>query len=67
MVFPAHLSSGGKLLLAALPPAERESLYSDEKWADRLDQRPALPALRRELATVRERGFSLNKGAPRRA
>lgn len=61
MVFPAHLSSGGKLLLAALPVAQLESLYSDEKWAGRLDQRPALPALRRELATVRERGFSLNK------
>ena len=61
MVFPAHLSSGGKLLLAGLPPAQLDSLYSDEKWAGRVDQRPALPALRRELATVRERGFALNR------
>ena len=61
MVFPAHLSSGGKLLLAGLPPAQLDNLYSDEKWAGRIDQRPALPALRRELATVRERGFALNR------
>ncbi|WP_328477524.1 IclR family transcriptional regulator [Actinoplanes sp. NBC_00393] len=62
MVFPAHFASGGKIMLADLPPERLDALYSDEKWADRLDERPALPALRRELRTIRERGFAINAG-----
>ncbi|WP_433361297.1 IclR family transcriptional regulator [Actinoplanes sp. CA-142083] len=62
MVFPAHLASGGKIMLAELPPERLEALYGDDRWADRLDQRPALATLRRELRTVRERGFSINAG-----
>lgn len=60
MVFPAHLTSGGRMILADLPPDELESLYAPQRWADRPGQRPDLAALRRDLATVRERGFAIN-------
>ena len=33
-VFPAHLSSGGVLLLADLPDGQFEAIYSDERWTD---------------------------------
>ncbi|NKQ52692.1 IclR family transcriptional regulator [Amycolatopsis sp. K13G38] len=49
---PAHLSSGGKAMLAALTPAAVDALYAD---AD-LD----LPRLHRELRLVRKRGFAIN-------
>ncbi|RVX42626.1 IclR family transcriptional regulator [Nonomuraea polychroma] len=62
MVFPAHLASGGKVMLADLPPERLDALYSEAKWADRLDERPNLAALRRELRNVRERGFAINAG-----
>lgn len=43
----------------------RERDRHEQLWlllrAGRIDQRPALPALRRELATVQERGFALNR------
>ncbi|MGH8867639.1 MAG: IclR family transcriptional regulator [Actinomycetes bacterium] len=51
---PAHLASGGKALLAALPAEELAQLY--EESADTVD----LTALRRELALVRKRGFAIN-------
>lgn len=62
MVFPAHLASGGKLMLADLPDAQLEAFYAEEKWTDRPGERPDLAALRRELRTVRERGFAINAG-----
>ncbi|GAB2680802.1 IclR family transcriptional regulator [Thalassiella azotivora] len=62
MVFPAHLASGGKLLLADLSDEQIASLYAPEKWEGREDQLPDVPALRRELRSVRERGFSVNAG-----
>ncbi|MEU8867248.1 IclR family transcriptional regulator [Streptomyces umbrinus] len=49
---PAHLTSGGKALLAALPPHEVTALYEKHD----VD----LPRLRRELALVRRRGFAIN-------
>ncbi|HET7398355.1 MAG TPA: IclR family transcriptional regulator [Intrasporangium sp.] len=61
MVFPAHLTSGGKLLLADLGAEERAALYAAERWEGREDQRPDLAALERELAVVAERGFAINK------
>ena len=48
-VFPAHLSSGGVLLLADVPDEQFEAIYSDERWADRTEERPDLRALRREI------------------
>ncbi|MGY1636760.1 IclR family transcriptional regulator [Geodermatophilus sp. SYSU D00742] len=62
MVFPAHLTSGGKLMLADLPDEQLDAFYAEEKWADRPGERPDLAALRRELRTVRERGFAINAG-----
>jgi DNA-binding IclR family transcriptional regulator len=51
MVLPAHHTSGGKALLAALPDAELADLYSDD---------PARAAVLREAATTRRRGYGLN-------
>ncbi|MGK5170840.1 IclR family transcriptional regulator [Geodermatophilus sp. CPCC 205761] len=62
MVFPAHLVSGGKLMLADLPDAQLEAFYAEEKWVDRPGERPDLAALRKELRVVRERGFAINAG-----
>jgi DNA-binding IclR family transcriptional regulator len=62
MVFPAHLASAGKVLLAGLPAAQVDALYAPEKWADRLDRCPSLPALHRELRVVRDHGFAINAG-----
>ncbi|GAA4913095.1 hypothetical protein GCM10023405_39780 [Streptomonospora salina] len=50
---PAHLASGGKAILAALPPEEVAELYSGAEEVD-----PA--RLRTELALVRDRGFAIN-------
>jgi IclR family transcriptional regulator, acetate operon repressor len=49
MVLPAHRTSGGKALLAALPEDEVAELYGEE-----------FGALRRELAATRRRGYGLN-------
>ena len=62
MVFPAHLTSGGKVLLADLPDEELDERYAEQRWADRPDDRPDLAALRTELRAVRENGFALNVG-----
>lgn len=50
---PAHLASGGKVLLADVPRELVEELYSSEEEVD-------LPALLRELSLVRKRGFAIN-------
>jgi DNA-binding IclR family transcriptional regulator len=50
---PAHLASGGKAILALLPPAERDAVLAGVPGVD-------LPRLTRELATVRRRGYALN-------
>jgi DNA-binding IclR family transcriptional regulator len=52
-VLPAHLSSGGKALLASLDAAEFDELYGSRADAD-------VARLRRELATVRKRGYAIN-------
>ena len=58
MVFPAHLTSGGKVLLADLPDEELDERLAGGRGADGPD--PA--ALRTELRAVRENGFALNVG-----
>jgi DNA-binding IclR family transcriptional regulator len=60
MAFPAHLTSGGPVMLADLPRAELDELYAESRWHDRAQQRPSMPTLRRQLALVRERGFAVN-------
>jgi DNA-binding IclR family transcriptional regulator len=50
---PAHLCSGGKAILAALPPGEVAELYAGAEDVN-------LPRVQRELALVRRRGFAVN-------
>ncbi|ADU49914.1 IclR family transcriptional regulator [Intrasporangium calvum] len=61
MVFPAHLTSGGKPMLADLSPEERADLYDPARWEGREDERPDVDALERELEVVRRRGFAINR------
>jgi DNA-binding IclR family transcriptional regulator len=60
MVFPAHLASGGRLMLAGLPAAQLDALYAESRWAERPQQRPDPDQLRTDLATVRRSGFAIN-------
>ncbi|HTW15600.1 MAG TPA: IclR family transcriptional regulator [Nocardioides sp.] len=65
MVFPAHRTSGGLLLLAELPPSELAALYAasdDRAGGDAEADRPDLPRLRSELARIRKQGFAVNQG-----
>jgi DNA-binding IclR family transcriptional regulator len=66
MVFPAHRTTAGLLLLAELPPEQVEALYAAEGYADRPDERLDLSALRVDLARARRSGFVLNKGRSER-
>ena len=50
---PARLASGGKAMLALLPPKEVAALYRDDASVE-------IPRLRRELALIRKRGFAIN-------
>nr|WP_281373921.1 IclR family transcriptional regulator [Allobranchiibius huperziae] len=66
MVFPAHHTSGGLLLLAQLPDAELEEVYAPERYAESTEARPDLAALRTELAQIQRQGFALNQGRSER-
>jgi DNA-binding IclR family transcriptional regulator len=61
MVFPAHLASGGKVMLADLPPDELAALFTEDRWEGRESQRPDVDAVGKDLAGVRRRGFAINK------
>jgi DNA-binding IclR family transcriptional regulator len=61
MVFPAHLASGGKTMLAELPREQLEEIYTAERWQGRESDRPDLAAVEKDLAAVRRRGFAINK------
>ncbi|WP_433323773.1 IclR family transcriptional regulator [Spirillospora sp. CA-294931] len=50
---PAHLASGGRAMLAALPPRRLTALYDGFEGVDHA-------ALRHELGLVRTRGFAIN-------
>ncbi|MFD0533133.1 IclR family transcriptional regulator C-terminal domain-containing protein [Actinomadura luteofluorescens] len=66
MVFPAHRTTGGLLLLAELPPDGLAALYSPDRHDQRPDVAPDLDALRADLARVRRNGFALNEGRSER-
>ncbi|WP_377323992.1 IclR family transcriptional regulator [Pimelobacter simplex] len=66
MVFPAHRTTGGLLLLADLPDDELDALYLPERFADRPEQLPDRDRLRRDLARARRNGFALNDGQSER-
>jgi DNA-binding IclR family transcriptional regulator len=62
MVFPAHRTTAGLLLLADLDPAELDDVYAEERYRHRpTEERPDLHALRKELARIRRNGFVVNK------
>jgi IclR family transcriptional regulator, acetate operon repressor len=54
-ILPARYASGGKVLLAALPPDQLRELYPELTGPERA-------ALSRELDEVRARGYALNLG-----
>ncbi|MBB3664600.1 DNA-binding IclR family transcriptional regulator [Prauserella sediminis] len=62
MVFPAHQTTAGLLLLAELTDEELDSVYAGAGRGEV----PAMDELRRELAKVRRNGFALNQGRSER-
>ena len=60
LVFPAHVVTGGLVLLACLPDGELGELYAPERYAHRPTARPDLRALRKELARIRRTGYAVN-------
>ncbi|WP_031510812.1 IclR family transcriptional regulator [Streptomyces megasporus] len=61
MVFPAHRTTAGLLLLAELTEAELEEVYAPERYRDRPGDRPDPAELRAELARVGRSGFCVNQ------
>lgn len=59
-VLPAHLTSGGKALLAQRSADQLDALYARGLRLVPEAAGPDLGALRRELAAVRRRGYALN-------
>ncbi|MFI6284625.1 IclR family transcriptional regulator [Streptomyces sp. NPDC051018] len=60
MVFPAHLVSGGLVMLAALGDDALAALYASPPPADRSEEWPDPTELRAELRAVRQSGVALN-------
>ena len=61
MVFPAHRTTAGLLLLAELPEPELDEIYAAHRYAGRPGERPDLTRLRAELARVRRKRFAVNR------
>ncbi|MBJ8348259.1 IclR family transcriptional regulator [Antrihabitans sp. YC2-6] len=61
-VMPAHVSSGGKTLLADLSTPALRALYADSAAADK----PEFEQLERTLTATRRRGYGLNLGEAER-
>ncbi|NKZ02304.1 IclR family transcriptional regulator [Actinomadura latina] len=66
MVFPAHRTTAGLLLLAELPPDQLDALYAADRYTERPDLRPDPDVLRADLARVRRNGFAVNEGRSER-
>ncbi|MEV0154686.1 IclR family transcriptional regulator [Micromonospora sp. NPDC050686] len=66
MVFPAHRTTAGLVLLAEVQSGEVDDLYAAERYAQRPDERPDMSALRGRLTRVRRAGFALNNGMSER-
>ncbi|MGO4648091.1 IclR family transcriptional regulator [Nocardia sp. 2YAB30] len=66
MVFPAHRTTAGLVLLADLDPVQVDELYAVERHDERPDERPDMPNLRAQLTRVRRAGFALNNGLSER-
>ncbi len=61
LLMPAHQTSGGKALLAELPDAELHRLYPRGLPPGDTPAITTMPALLRELAAVRRRGYATNR------
>ena len=61
MVFPAHRTTAGLLLLAELPESELDEVYAAHRYTDRPGERPDLTRLRAELTRVRRKRFAVNR------
>ncbi|MFF7359596.1 IclR family transcriptional regulator C-terminal domain-containing protein [Streptomyces sp. NPDC008125] len=61
MVFPAHRTTAGLLLLAALDDDELADVYSASRYQDRPADRPDLTRLRSELDLIGRNGFAVNQ------
>lgn len=60
--YPAHTTSGGKALLAELPPARLMQLYPSERLRQLTSQSlRTRPQLLRELERVRQQGYATNR------
>lgn len=66
MVFPAHRTTAGLLLLSEVSEDELTSIYSRERYADHVADRPDIEALRTDLDRVRRNGFAFNDGRTER-
>src|SRR5262245_41276083 len=66
MVFPAHRTTGGLLLLAELTRDELEEVYAADRYAEHPADRPDLGRLHAELQRIRRNGFALNQGRSER-
>ncbi|MFP5415631.1 MAG: IclR family transcriptional regulator [Actinomycetes bacterium] len=65
MVFPAHRTSGGLVLLAQLDDADIRALYAPDRLSDN-EESPDVESVLRHVQSVREQGFSLNNGLSER-
>lgn len=61
MVFPAHRTTAGLLLLADLTDEELDEVYAEERYRERPAERPDLRRLREELRRLRRNGFAVNQ------
>ncbi|MFJ7123259.1 IclR family transcriptional regulator [Streptomyces albogriseolus] len=61
MVFPAHRTTAGLLLLADLTDEELDEVYAEERYRERPAERPDLGRLREELRRLRRNGFAVNQ------
>ncbi|MFD6275229.1 IclR family transcriptional regulator [Streptomyces sp. NPDC060209] len=66
MVFPAHRTTAGLLLLAGLSDDELDDLYGAKRYQDRPEDLPDLSRLRTELRRLRRNGFAVNQGRSER-
>lgn len=61
MVFAAHRTTAGLLLLSGLGDAELAEIYSAARYRDRPVDRPDLAQLRTELTRIARNGFAVNQ------
>jgi DNA-binding IclR family transcriptional regulator len=66
MVFPAHETTAGLLLLAELTAEEVETVYARERRVEPRADRPNLARLKGELTRIRRAGFVVNQGRSER-